>query len=134
MPADASEAPGPNRGEAATLYVDGFVAAVPKDRIDEYEKVARDAAAVWKEHGALSVTECIADDVPHGELTSFPRAVKATDDETVVFSWIVYESREARDEVNGKVMADPRMQGNMADMPFDGRRMIFGGFRTLVEL
>jgi uncharacterized protein YbaA (DUF1428 family) len=114
-------------------YVDGFVIAVPMDRIDEYEKVARDAAALWREHGALSVTECLADDVPYGERTSFPRAVQATDDETVVFSWIVYESREVRDEVNRKVMADPRMQGDMSEMPFDAKRMIYGGFRTLVE-
>jgi uncharacterized protein YbaA (DUF1428 family) len=114
-------------------YVDGFVVPVPKDRIDEYEKVAREAAEVWREHGALSVTECLADDVPHGELTSFPRAVQARDDETVVFSWIVYESREARDEVNEKVMADSRMQGDMSEMPFDAKRMFFGGFRTLVD-
>jgi len=110
------------------------VIAVPKDMIDEYEKIARDAAAVWREYGALSVFECVADDVPYGELTSFPRAVQATDDETVIFSWILYESREARDEVNKKVMADPRMAGEMSDMPFDGKRLIYGGFRTLVEL
>ena len=115
-------------------YVDGFVIPVPKDRIDDYEKVARDGAAIWLEHGALSVTECVADDVPHGELTSFPRAVQANDDETVIFSWIVYESREARDEVNKKVMADQRMQGDMSGMPFDAKRMFFGGFRPLVEL
>jgi uncharacterized protein YbaA (DUF1428 family) len=84
----------------------------------------------------MSVTECIADDVPYGELTSFPRAVQATDDERVVFSWITYESRESRDEVNKKVMADPRMQmqGDMSAMPFDAKRLIFGGFRPLVEL
>jgi uncharacterized protein YbaA (DUF1428 family) len=114
-------------------YVDGFVVAVPKDRIDDYEKLASDAADVWREHGALSVMECVADDVPYGEVTSFPRAVQATDDETVFFSWIVYESREVRDEVNKKVMADPRMQGDMSTMPFDAKRMIFGGFRPLVE-
>jgi uncharacterized protein YbaA (DUF1428 family) len=114
-------------------YVDGFVVPVPKDRIDEYEKVAREAADVWREFGALSFTECVADDVPYGEVTSFPRAVQARDDETVVFSWIVYESREARDEVNKKVMADPRMQGDMSEMPFDAQRMFFGGFRTLVD-
>jgi uncharacterized protein YbaA (DUF1428 family) len=114
-------------------YVDGFVVPVPKDRIDEYETVAREAAEVWREYGALSVTECVADDVPYGEVTSFPRAVQANDDETVVFSWIVYESREARDEVNKKVMADPRMQGDMSEMPFDAQRMFFGGFRTLVD-
>ncbi len=114
-------------------YVDGFLVAVKKDRIDEYEKIARDAAVVWREYGALSVTECVADDVPYGDLTSFPRAVHATDDETVVFAWIVYESRESRDEVNKKVMADERMQGDMSEMPFDGKRMIFGGFTPLVE-
>ncbi|MBA2566800.1 MAG: DUF1428 family protein [Thermoleophilaceae bacterium] len=114
-------------------YVDGFVIAVDKDRIDEYEKIAREAAAVWKEYGALSVIECVADDVPYGERTSFPRSVQATDEEAVVFSWITYESRESRDEVNEKVMADPRMQGDMSEMPFDGARMIFGGFRPIVE-
>jgi uncharacterized protein YbaA (DUF1428 family) len=115
------------------LYIDGFVIPIPKDRVDEYEKVARDAAAVWREHGALSVHECIGDDVPQGEVTSFPRAVQAGDDELVVFSWIVYESRDSRDEVNRKVMADPRMQG-MSDLPFDGKRLIYGGFRPLVEV
>jgi uncharacterized protein YbaA (DUF1428 family) len=114
-------------------YVDGFVVAVQKDRIDDYKKIAQDAAALWREHGALSVIECIADDVPYGEVTSFPRAVQATEEETVVFSWITYESRQARDQVNEKVMADPRMQGDMSDMPFDSRRMIFGGFAPLVE-
>jgi uncharacterized protein YbaA (DUF1428 family) len=115
-------------------YVDGFVIAVQKDRIDEYQTIARQAAEVWMEHGALGVAETVADDVPYGEVTSFPRAVQATDDETVVFSWITYESRESRDKVNEKVMADPRMQGDMSDMPFDSRRMIFGGFRPIVEL
>ena len=114
-------------------YVAGFVIPVPKDRIDEYEKVAREAAEVWREYGAHSVTECVGDDVPYGELTSFPRAVQAEEDETVVFSWIVYESREVRDEVNTKVMADPRMQGDMSEMPFDAKRMFFGGFKTLVD-
>ncbi len=115
-------------------YVDGFLVPVKRDRIEEYEKMAREAAEVWREYGALSVTECVADDVPYGELTSFPRAVQAKDDETVFFSWIVYESRETRDEVNEKVMADPRMQGDMSAMPFDGKRLIFGGFTPLVEV
>jgi uncharacterized protein YbaA (DUF1428 family) len=115
-------------------YVDGFVLAVKKDRVDEYQEIARQAAEVWMEYGALSVVEAVADDVPYGELTSFPRAVQATDDETVVFSWITYESRESRDQVNEKVMADPRMQGDMSDMPFDAGRMFFGGFRPIVEL
>jgi uncharacterized protein YbaA (DUF1428 family) len=115
-------------------YVDGFVLAVPKDRIEDYNKIARKAGELWKEHGALAYVECLADDVPYGELTSFPRAVQAKEDETVVFSWIVYESREARDAINKKVMADPRLKAEMTDMPFDGKRMIYGGFRTLLEL
>ena len=114
-------------------YVDGFVVPVPRDRVAEYEKIARDAAAVWLEHGALSVTECVADDVAKGEVTSFPRAVQASDDETVVFSWIVYESRQSRDEVNKKVMADERMNGDMSALPFDAKRMFFGGFKPIVE-
>ena len=134
MTSETSQTVDREPAEPGTPYVDGFVIAVPKDSIDEYETIARDAAAVWREYGALSVFECVADDVPYGELTSFPRAVHATDDETVIFSWITYESREARDEVNKKVMADPRMAGEMSDMPFDGKRLIYGGFRTLVEL
>ena len=115
-------------------YVDGFVLAVAKQDIQAYEAMARKAGAVWKEHGALTVVECIGDDVPYGELTSFPRAVLAKEDETVVFSWIVYKSREHRDQVNAKVMADPRMKASAADMPFDGKRLIFGGFKTWLEL
>ena len=115
-------------------YVDGFVLAVPKGKIEAYKKMAQEAGAVWKEFGALDYVECIADDVPYGEVTSFPRAVQAKDDEIVVFSWITYESREQRDEINKKVMADPRMKGDMADMPFDGKRMIFGGFKPFMEL
>jgi uncharacterized protein YbaA (DUF1428 family) len=114
-------------------YVDGFVLAVPTDKIEEYKQLARTAGAIWKEYGALSYVECIADDVPYGELTSFPRAVHAKDNETVVFSWITYESREARDEINKKVMADPRLQTDPSTMPFDGKRMIYGGFTTLLQ-
>lgn len=113
-------------------YVDGFVLAVPKDRIDAYKALAQLAGTVWMDHGALSYVECVADDVPYGTLTSFPRAVQATEDEVVVFAWITYPSRADRDAVNAKVMADPRLQGSMADMPFDGKRMIFGGFETLL--
>jgi uncharacterized protein YbaA (DUF1428 family) len=115
-------------------YVDGFVVVVPKERIEDYKAMARRAGEVWKEHGALAFVECVGDDVPYGELTSFPRAVQAKDDEVVVFSWIVYESREQRDAVNAKVMADPRLKADMTDMPFDGKRMIYGGFKTFLEL
>jgi len=115
-------------------YVDGFVLAVPKDNLDAYKEMARKAGDVWKEHGALAYVECIGDDVPYGDLTSFPRAVQATEDEVVVFSWIVYESREQRDVVNAKVMEDPRLKDSMSNMPFDGKRMIYGGFRTFLEL
>ncbi|MRG55425.1 DUF1428 family protein [Phyllobacterium sp. SYP-B3895] len=115
-------------------YVDGFLVAVPKDSIEEYKELARKAGDVWMEYGALSYVECLADDVPYGELTSFPRAVQAKDDETVVFSWITYESREKRDEINAKVMADPRLKGDMDNMPFDGKRMIYGGFKSFMEL
>ena len=115
-------------------YVDGFLLAVPKAKLEAYKELASKAGEVWKDHGALAFVECVADDVPYGELTSFPRAVHAKDDETVVFSWIVYESREKRDAINAKVMADPRLKGDAANMPFDGKRMIFGGFSPIVEL
>ena len=115
-------------------YVDGFVVAVPKDNIDAYKALARKAGDVWKEFGALAYVECIGDDVPCGQLTSFPRAVQAKEDEVVVFSWILYESREQRDAVNAKVMADPRLKSEMSSMPFDGKRMIYGGFKTFLEL
>ena len=115
-------------------YVDGFLLAVPKAKLEAYKELASKAGEVWKDHGALAFVECVADDVPYGELTSFPRAVHAKDDETVVFSWIVYESREKRDAINAKVMADPRLKGDVANMPFDGKRMIFGGFAPIVEL
>src|SRR3954453_15539553 len=109
-------------------YVDGFVVPVPRDKIEAYKAQARTAGEVWKEHGALAYVECIGDDVPYGELTSFPRAVQAKDDQIVAFSWIVYESRARRDEINAKVMADPRLKDAMADMPFNGKRLIYGGF------
>ncbi|HYH20706.1 MAG TPA: DUF1428 family protein [Azospirillum sp.] len=115
-------------------YVDGFVLAVPKQNLEAYKALARKAGEIWKEHGALAFIECVGDDVPHGELTSFPRAVQAKEDEVVVFSWIVHESRARRDAVNAKVMADPRLPHDAASMPFDGKRMIFGGFETIVEL
>ncbi|MBN8940795.1 MAG: DUF1428 family protein [Rhizobiales bacterium] len=115
-------------------YVDGFVVPVPKQNIEAYKEMARLGGKVWKEHGALAYVECIGDDVPYGELTSFPRAVQAKDDEVVVFSWVVYESRAKRDEVMAKVMADPRLKESMTNMPFDGKRMIFGGFESFLQL
>lgn len=115
-------------------YVDGFVIAVPKERMDDYERIARQAGEVWKEYGALGYVEAVADDVPYGELTSFPRAVQATDEETVVFSYILYRDRAHRDEVNAKVMADPRIIGVMDKMPFDTKRMIWGGFGVFLEM
>jgi uncharacterized protein YbaA (DUF1428 family) len=116
-------------------YVDGFVLPVPKDNVEAYRRVAEDAGKVWREHGALEYIECVADDVKPGEVTSFPQAVKLEPDETVVFAWIVYESREHRDRVNEQVMKDSRIANvDPKSMPFDAKRMIYGGFRTLVEL
>ena len=114
-------------------YVDGFVAAVPTVNREAFRKHAADAAAVFKEYGALKVVECWGDDIPEGEVTSFPMAVKRKDDETVVFSWIVWPSRVARDEGMKKVMADPRVQPDANPMPFDGKRLIYGGFEVIVE-
>ena len=115
-------------------YVDGFIVAVPKAKLDAYKALAETAGAVWKEHGALSYVECIGDDVPYGEVTSFPRAVQAKDDEVVIFSWVTYASRESRDAVMKKVMEDERLSKHPAGMPFDGKRMIFGGFEAFMEL
>lgn len=113
-------------------YVDGFVLAVPKANLEAYKAMAALGGKVWMEHGALSYVETFADDVPYGELTSFPRAVQAKDDEIVVFSWATYESREHRDAVMAKVFADERLKNS--DMPFDGKRMIFGGFQSFIAL
>jgi len=122
--------------ESAMSYVDGFVLPVPKAKLAAYRKLARQAGKVWKDHGALAYVECVGDDVPMGKLTSFPQSVKLKADETVVFAWIVYASRKQRDAINKKVMADPRLQsmGDPKSMPFDGKRMFFGGFKTIVEL
>ena len=114
-------------------YVDGFVLAVPKAKLEAYKAMARLGGEVWKDHGALSYVECIGDDTPYGEVTSFPRAVLAKEDEIVIFSWIVYPSKEIRDACNKKVMEDPRLDG-MKDMPFDGKRMIYGGFAPFLGL
>lgn len=116
-------------------YVDGFVLPIPKENIEAYRRIARKAGKVWREHGALEYIECIADDVKPGKWTSFPQAVKLKEDEVVFFSWIVYRSRKHRDSVNAKVMKDPRLASmmNPKAMPFDGKRMIFGGFKSVVE-
>jgi uncharacterized protein YbaA (DUF1428 family) len=114
-------------------YIDGFVAAVPTANKAAYKKHAEDAAAVFKEHGALKLVECWGDDVPPGEVTSFPMAVKCRDDETVVFSWILWPSREARNAGMEKAMTDRRLQPDVNPMPFDGKRMIFGGFEMIVD-
>lgn len=115
-------------------YVDGFVLAVPTANRDAYRKLAETALAVFKDHGALELVECWGDDVPDGKLTSFPMAVQRKEDETVVFAWVVWPSRQARDEGHRKVTDDPRMKGFAADMPFDGKRMIFGGFVPVVTV
>jgi uncharacterized protein YbaA (DUF1428 family) len=117
-------------------YVDGYVLPVPKKRIAEYRRIARKAGKVWREHGALEVVEAVADDVKPGKWTSFPQSVKLKPGETVVFSYIVYKSRKDRDRVNKKVMKDKRLSDMMdpKDMPFDGKRMFWGGFKPIVEL
>ena len=118
-------------------YVDGFVLAVPKKNIPAYRRMAQKAGKVWREHGALEFRECVADDVKDGKWTSFPRSVKLKKGETVFFSYIVYKSRAHRDRVLAKVMKDKRLEPEMMgikSMPFDGKRMIYGGFKTLVDL
>lgn len=115
-------------------YVDGFVVAAQKANLEAYKVLARTAGEVWMELGALSYIECTGDDVPYGELTSFPRAVQAKDDEVVIFSWITDESREKRDEINAKGVTDPRMTFDPGDQPFDGKRMIYGGFQSFLAL
>ena len=115
-------------------YVDGFVIAVPKQNIEAYKELAQKAGKIWKECGALAYVECVGDDVPYGQLTSFPRAVQAKDDEIVIFSWTVYRSRAERDTINAKVMADPRLEVLESELPFDAKRLIFGGFEAFLGL
>jgi uncharacterized protein YbaA (DUF1428 family) len=112
-------------------YVDGFALPVQKDKVEAYKTHARKAGEIWKELGALEFVECIGDDVPYGELTSFPRGVQAKDNEVVIFSWIVYRNKAERDAIVEKIMADPRLRG---DMPFDGKRLIHGGFEMWLKL
>jgi uncharacterized protein YbaA (DUF1428 family) len=116
-------------------YVDGFIVAVPKKNLQAYVRMAKKAGKVWREHGALDYREWVAEDVKVGKRTSFPRSVKLKPDETVVFSWITYKSRAHRDRVNKKVMADKRLAEmmNPKTLPFDAKRMIFGGFESLVK-
>lgn len=114
-------------------YVDAFAAAVPNDNKEKYIQHAKDAAVVFKEYGALQLVECWGDDVPNGELTSFPLAVQCKDNETVVFSWIIWPSKEIRNQGMEKVMRDSRMTEDMNPMPFDGKRLIYGGFQMLLK-
>lgn len=114
-------------------YVDGFLIAVPKKKMAAYKKMAKLGAKVWREHGALDYRECVADDVSWGKRTSFPRAVKQKPSETVIFSYIIYKSRAHRDAVNKKAMKDKRFEKiDFSSMPFDTKRMIYGGFKTIV--
>ena len=116
--------------------VDGFVLPLPKRNLKAYRRLSTKAGKIWREHGAVDYWECVADDVKPGKVTSFPRSVKLKSGETVLFSWIVFKSRAHRDQVNAKVMTDPRladmMDGKVA--PFDAKRMIYGGFKALVRL
>jgi uncharacterized protein YbaA (DUF1428 family) len=115
-------------------YIEGFVVAVPKDKKDEYRRHAAEAASLFKEFGVARHVECWGDDVPDGKVTDFRRAVQAKDDEVVVFSWFEYPSKEVRDSANEKMRADPRMEAMGKDMPFDGKRMIYGGFATILDV
>lgn len=114
-------------------YIDGFVAAVANDKKEAYLEFAKQSAVVFKDHGATNIIECWGDDVPDGELTSFLKAVQCGDNETVVFSWVSWPSKEARDKGNEKVMADPRLQDMDKNMPFDGKRIIYGGFQMVMH-
>jgi uncharacterized protein YbaA (DUF1428 family) len=117
-------------------YVDGFLLPLPEDKVEGYKRLAGEAGKIWMEHGALEYIECVADDLGAGEMVSFKSAAGAGESETVVLSWIVYESRQHRDTVNAAVMADPRMKELMESgpEPFDYKRMAYGGFRAIVEL
>lgn len=118
------------------MYVDGFVVPVPKKNLAAYRRISTRCGKIWREHGALEYYECVEDDVPPGKVTSFPMSVKRKKDEVVLFSWIVYKTRAQRDRVNKKVMADPRLGAICSPdkMPFDAKRMIFGGFKPIVRL
>ena len=117
-------------------YIDGFVIPVPKDKVEEYRRLAEKAARIWKEHGALDYWECIGDDLEAKDMVSFTKLADAKPDETVVFAWAVFESRAHRDEANAKIMADPRLKEMMesTNQPFDCKRMAYGGFKVIVQL
>jgi uncharacterized protein YbaA (DUF1428 family) len=117
-------------------YVDGFVVPVPVKNLPAYRRLAKKTGKVWKEYGALDYKEWVGDDTPVGKLTSFPRSVKLKRGETVIFAWIVYKSRKDRDRINARVMQDPRLADIMKgkNLPFDGKRLIFGGFKLLLEV
>lgn len=117
-------------------YVDGFIVAVPKKNLAAYARMSRKCGKIWREHGALDYREWVAEDVKPGKLTSFPQSVKLKPGETVVFAWITYKSRAQRDKINAKVMADERLKSMMngTSMPFDGKRMVYGGFASLVKV
>jgi uncharacterized protein YbaA (DUF1428 family) len=117
-------------------YVDGFIVAVPKKNLAAYTRLSRKCGKIWREYGALDYREWVAEDVKPGKLTSFPQSVKLKAGETVVFAWITYKSRAQRDRINAKVMADERLKSmaNGKSMPFDGKRMIYGGFASLVKV
>ena len=124
-----------NNQETIMAYVDGYVLPVPSAKIDDYKRIARKAGKVWKEHGALAYVEAVAEDVKPGKRTSFPQAVKLKEDEVVVFAYVLFRSRAHRDKVKAKAMDDPRLAGmSPKDMPFDGKRMIWGGFQPFVQL
>lgn len=114
-------------------YIDGFVVAVPNENKELYKKHALDSASIFKEYGALKLVECWGDDVPEGEITSFPMAVKCQKNETVVFSWLTWPSKEIRNKGMEKAMADPRLNPETNPMPFDGMRMLYGGFEVIVD-
>ena len=117
-------------------YVDGFIIPVPKKNLSEYKKMARKCGKIWKEYGALEYTECIGDDIKKGKFTSFPQSVKLKPSEIVIYAYIFYKSKAARNRINKKVMADPRLKdlfhGNK--LPFDGKRLIWGGFKPIIQL
>jgi uncharacterized protein YbaA (DUF1428 family) len=117
-------------------YVDGFVVPVPKKKMDAYKRMARKAGKIWREHGALEFRECVGDDLNVKGIVPFPRRIKSKPGETVMFSWITFKSRAHRDRVNAKVMKDPRLAQSMEpkNVPFDVKRMLYGGFKVLVDV